>query len=182
MSFYKEVPGRQTTLESTLKFDTEPKAGSTNPVTSDGLKSAIDKSAENSLDDHDPDDLIIFDGSKDFYDEHELGYYYALGDKIYLCTEHTRSGEEGAYTYSTKLTKQNGVVPVLNQLVDLIVDANKMQVIAAALNDLDARLKAVEESISSVNIGSRVADELDAQSLKVGGEDINTVIQNAIGG
>jgi hypothetical protein len=80
------------------------------------------------------------------------------------------------------LTKQNGVVPVLNQLVDLIVDANKMQVIAAALNDLDARLKAVEESISSVNIGSRVADELDAQSLKVGGEDINTVIQNAIGG
>lgn len=42
MSFYKEVPGRQTTLESTLKFDTEPKAGSTNPVTSDGVKSAID--------------------------------------------------------------------------------------------------------------------------------------------
>ena len=31
MSFYKEVPGRQTTLESTLKFDTEPKAGSPTP-------------------------------------------------------------------------------------------------------------------------------------------------------
>ena len=42
MSFYKEVPGLQTTLESTLKFDTEPKAGSTNPVTSDGVKVAID--------------------------------------------------------------------------------------------------------------------------------------------
>ena len=42
MSFYKEVPGRKTTLESTLKFDTEPKAGSTNPVTSDGVKGAID--------------------------------------------------------------------------------------------------------------------------------------------
>ena len=42
MSFYKEVPGRKTTLESTLKFDTEPKAGSTNPVTSEGVKSAID--------------------------------------------------------------------------------------------------------------------------------------------
>lgn len=41
MSFYKEVPGRQTTLESTLKFDIEPKAGSTNPVTSDGIASAI---------------------------------------------------------------------------------------------------------------------------------------------
>ena len=42
MSFYKEVPGRKTTLESTLKFDTTPTAGSTNPVTSDGVKSAID--------------------------------------------------------------------------------------------------------------------------------------------
>lgn len=44
MSFYKEVPGRQTTLESTLKFDTEPKAGSTNPVTSDGVASGISQS------------------------------------------------------------------------------------------------------------------------------------------
>ena len=41
MSFYKEVPGRKTTLESTLKFDIEPKAGSTNPVTSCGVASAI---------------------------------------------------------------------------------------------------------------------------------------------
>ena len=61
-------------------------------------------------------------------------------------------------------------------------EADKMQVIAAALNDIDARLKAVEESISSVNIGSRIADEIDTQSLKVGGEDINEIIQNAIGG
>lgn len=120
MSFYKEVPGRKTTLESTLKFDTEPKVGSTNPVTSDGVNGAINKSVENSLDDHDPDDLTIFDPSKEFYDEHELGYYYAIDDKIYLCNEHTRSGEEGAYTYHTELTKQNGVVPVLNRLVDRI--------------------------------------------------------------
>lgn len=42
MSFYKEVPGRQTTLESTLKFDTTPTEGSTNTVTSEGVKSAID--------------------------------------------------------------------------------------------------------------------------------------------
>ena len=41
MSFYKEVPGRQTTLESTLKFDTTPTSGSTNPVTSDGVNTAI---------------------------------------------------------------------------------------------------------------------------------------------
>ncbi len=120
MSFYKKVPGLQRTLESELLFDKEPTEGSTNPVTSDGVNGAIGKSAENSLDDHDTDDLTIFDVTKEFYDEHELGYYYALGDKIYLCIEHTRSGEEGAYTYSTKLTKQNGVVPVLNRLVDRI--------------------------------------------------------------
>ena len=117
MSFYKKVPGLQRTLESELLFDKVPTAGSTNPVTSEGVKGAIGKSAENSLDDHDTDELMIFDGSKEFYDEHELGYYYALGDKIYLCTKHTREGEEGSYTYRTELTKQNGVVPVLNQLV-----------------------------------------------------------------
>lgn len=120
MSFYKKVPGLQRTLESELLFDKEPIAGSTNPVTSGGVKGAIGKSTENSLDDHDQDELIVFDGSKDFYDEHELGYYYAIGDKVYLCTEHTRSGEPGSYTYSTKLTKQNGIVPVINSLVDRI--------------------------------------------------------------
>ena len=41
MSFYKEVPGRQTTLESTLKFDLKPTTGSTNPVTSDGVANAL---------------------------------------------------------------------------------------------------------------------------------------------
>lgn len=41
MSFYKEVPGLQTTLESTLKFDITPTAGSTNPVTSDGVANAV---------------------------------------------------------------------------------------------------------------------------------------------
>lgn len=117
MSFYKNVPGLQRTLESELLFDKEPKAGSTNPVTSDGVNGAIGKSTNNILDDHNPDELVIFNVSKDFYDEHELGYYYAIGDKVWLCTEHTRSGEPGSYTYRTELTRQNGIVPVLNQLV-----------------------------------------------------------------
>lgn len=116
MSFYKEVPGRKTTLESALKFDTVPTAGSANPVTSDGVKGANDAL----LDDHDPVDITISDSSRALYYEHELGYYYAIGGKVYLCTEHTRSGEPGSYTYSTELTKQNGIVPVLNRLVDRI--------------------------------------------------------------
>lgn len=120
MSFYKEVPGHQTTLESTLKFDIEPKAGSTNPVTSDGVKKAIGKSTNDVLDDHDPVDTTISNVSKEFYDDHELGYYYQVDDKVWLCTEHTRSGELGSFTYSTILTKQNGIVPVLNALIDRI--------------------------------------------------------------
>ena len=173
MSFYKEVPGRQTTLESTLKFDTEPKAGSTNPVTSGGVAGAIGKSTENSLDDHDTDELIVFDVSKDFYDEHELGYYYAIGDKVWLCTEHTRSGEPGSYTYSTKLTKQNGIVPVINELIRM------SEVVAAAFDNLDARIRANEEAVSNINIGDRIADRIDVQELLVGGENVLDIINNA---
>ena len=120
MSFYKKIPGLQRTLESELLFDKEPTAGSTNPVTSGGVKGAIGKSTKDILDDHDPADTEITDVSKAFYDEHELGYYYAIGNKVWLCTERTRSGEPGSYTYSTKLTKQNGIVPILNKLVNRI--------------------------------------------------------------
>lgn len=171
MSFYKEVPGRQTTLESTLKFDTEPKAGSTNPVTSEGVKGAIGKSTNDVLDDHDHVDITISDTGRAFYDDHELGYYYQVGDKIWLCTEHTRSGGPGSYTYNTTLTKQNGIVPVLNDFVE------KMKVIAHALDTLDARLSGVEDAVIDQNIGERIADSLDVQSLKIGGVNISQIFK-----
>lgn len=133
MSFYKKVPGRKTTLESTLKFDTAPTEGSTNPVTSDGVKGAIGKSTNDVLDDNDQVGEVITFDTRDFYDGHELGYYYAIGNKVYLCTGHTRSGEPGSYTYSTELTKLNGIVPALNDLVDRI----------AALDD---RVTAIENA------------------------------------
>lgn len=99
--------------------DEVPRAGSTNPVTSDGVKGAIGKSTNDVLDDNDDVGTEMTNDSRAFYDGHELGYYYAIGDKVWLCTEHTRSGS-GPYTYSTTLTKINGIVPVLNQLVDRI--------------------------------------------------------------
>lgn len=133
MSFYKEVHGRQTTLESNLKFDLEPTAGSTNPVTSEGVKGAIGKSANDVLDDNDDVSTDMTSDSRAFYDEHELGHYYAIGDKVWLCTIHTRSGEPGSYTYSTTLTKLNGIVPALNNLVERI----------AALDD---RITAIENA------------------------------------
>lgn len=58
---------------------------------------------------------------------------------------------------------------------------DKFKVIAAALNDLNARLKAIE-SQEGGNVGSMIADSVDTQKLSVGGVDINTIIQNAIGG
>lgn len=58
----------------------------------------------------------------------------------------------------------------------------KFKVIAAALNDINARLAALEIVAADNNIGSVIADSIDTQKLSVGGVDINTIIQNAIGG
>lgn len=58
----------------------------------------------------------------------------------------------------------------------------KLKVIAAAFNDLNARLDALESVAANNNIGSVIADSIDTQTLMVGGVDINTIIQNAIGG
>lgn len=110
MSFYKEVPGRQTTLESTLKFDTEPKAGSTNPVTSDGVANAN----ADILDDGDTvaeDDEIV---GRAYYNSHEVGKFYFEDGKLWKCTNKTREG----YTYTTKISKMNGVVAIANDIVD----------------------------------------------------------------
>lgn len=57
---------------------------------------------------------------------------------------------------------------------------DKFKVIAAAFNDLNARLNALESQ--GDNFGSVIADTIDTQKLSVGGVDINTIIQNAIGG
>lgn len=46
------------------------------------------------------------------------------------------------------------------------------EVVAAALNDLDARIRANEEAVSETNLGDRTADRLDVQTLLVGGEDV----------
>ena len=57
------------------------------------------------------------------------------------------------------------------------------EVVAASLNDLDARIKAVEESMAEENLGDRTADSLDVQVLKIGGDEIapGTDTPNAVG-
>ena len=118
MSFYKEVPGLQTTLESTLKFDTEPKAGSTNPVTSDGVARNINSSTKSTLDDKDPADTTIeFKTDAEGAAVYDEGYYFLLGDKIYLTDSITNEGA----VYTITATKKNGVIPVINSLVARII-------------------------------------------------------------
>ena len=118
MSFYKEAPGLKTTLESTLKFDTEPKAGSTNPVTSDGVASGINSSTKSTLDDKDQAYTTIeFKTDSEGAAAYDEGYYFLLGDKIYLTDSITNEGA----VYTITATKKNGVIPVINSLVARII-------------------------------------------------------------
>lgn len=48
----------------------------------------------------------------------------------------------------------------------------KQKVIAAALNDLNARVAAIESVAADNNIGSVIADSIDTQTLLVGGSDL----------
>lgn len=48
----------------------------------------------------------------------------------------------------------------------------KEEATAAALDNLDARMRAVEENAAAENMGDRKADSLDTQVLKIGGSDV----------
>ena len=51
---------------------------------------------------------------------------------------------------------------------------------AAAMNDLKARLSALEEVSSNENIGERTADAFDSQLLKVGGVDVTDATNHTV--
>ena len=57
---------------------------------------------------------------------------------------------------------------------------DKDEVIAAALDDHDARIGAVEEALKDVNLGTRTADEIDSQVLKIGGDDVATSLASKV--
>ena len=56
----------------------------------------------------------------------------------------------------------------------------KDEVVAAALDDLDARMHAVEETVSAENLGTRTADDFDAQVLKIGGDDVRDLLAGKV--
>ena len=120
MSFYKKVPGLQRTLESELLFDKEPTAGSTNPVTSEGVAEALNESETNAVqfvfDDGDTTAQSIDDLTEEYYNNHVLGNFYIDDGKVYVCTKHEHSGDD----YETKLEKVNGMVDALNKLAERV--------------------------------------------------------------
>lgn len=120
MSFYKKVPGLQRTLESELLFDKEPTAGSTNPVTSEGVAEALNESETNAVqfvfDDGDKLVQTIDEFTEEYYNSHVFGNFYIEDGKVYVCTKHEHSGDD----YETKLEKVNGMVEALNKLAERV--------------------------------------------------------------
>lgn len=51
-------------------------------------------------------------------------------------------------------------------------NGDQMKVLAAAFNDLNARIAALESAVADNNIGSVIADSIDTQTLLVGGSDL----------
>jgi len=68
----------------------------------------------------------------------------------------------------------------LDDLASGEATSDKDEVIAAALDDLDARMGAVEDSLKEENLGTRTADEIDSQVLKIGGDDVSTLIAGKV--
>ena len=119
---------RETLVDRQMYVDKTPRKNSTNLVTS----GAVNKVRDDLIDDNDSMEVGEILITKDAYDTHELGKFYVNRDYIAVCTEHTKSGDSEPYTYTTILTKVNGIVPALNELVDRI-------------NELESRVTALED-------------------------------------
>ena len=72
--------------------------------------------------------------------------------------------------YNNDAIKGEKLERLANLVVQKLVD-NGM-VLAESLVELERRLSSVEQHLADTNIGDREADSLDAQSLKVGGNDV----------
>lgn len=73
--------------------------------------------------------------------------------------------EEGSFNPVTS----DGIFKALGECSSV---GEKLKVIAAALNDLNARVAAIESVAADNNIGSVIADSIDTQTLLVGGSDL----------
>ena len=117
MSFYKKVPGLQRTLESELLLDKEPTEGSTNPVTSDGVLKANKTTTKNILNDGSSgSESVEITTDAEGAALYEVGHYFENDGQVFICTSITNDGD----VYTVEGDKQNGLVPVINSIVDRI--------------------------------------------------------------
>lgn len=65
---------------------------------------------------------------------------------------------------------------VVQELASEIKKRGLSEVIAEALVGMAARIESLEAALAERNLGERVADSVDAQELKVGGEDVASAI------
>lgn len=73
--------------------------------------------------------------------------------------------------YNSDAIKGEKLERLANLLAQKLVDNGMVS--AGSLVELERRLSSVEQHLTDTNIGDRVADSLDAQSLKVGGNDVD---------
>ena len=108
--------------------------------------------------------------------------------KVEITTDNTENVNNKTATIrdasSADDTKYPTEKAVRDAIDDIDAEASEMgEVVAAALDDLDARMKAVEESVSEENLGDRIADSVDTQVLKIGGDEVapGTATPSAVG-
>jgi hypothetical protein len=87
----------------------------------------------------------------------------------------SKSGVGGAKGLMSASDKEK-----LDDLASGEATKDKDEVIAAALDDLDARMGAVEDTLKEENLGTRTADEIDSQVLKIGGDDVATSLSSKV--
>lgn len=74
-------------------------------------------------------------------------------------------------SYDLKAILGEKLKRLTDKMLKALVDC--MCTVGASLCSLEKRLSSVEQHLADTNIGDRVADSLDAQSLKVGGVDVS---------
>ena len=72
--------------------------------------------------------------------------------------------------YNNDAIKGEKLERLANLVIQKLVDNGMVS--AESLVELERRLSSVEQHLADTNIGDREADSLDAQSLKVGGNDV----------
>ena len=115
-------------------------------------------------------DLVMFDGDSwtRFFHIDLSGYVTKLELSVVL--------EQINVAINTAISNHNVDENAHEDIRQAISDVDgKFEVVAEALNELDARQTATENAVNEKNIGDRIADSLDAQVLKVGGVDVLAV-------